>query len=779
MKNFADGILKMTKETEKRRIELKIPLSETVNVLLCFILSQCTLFSSMMPLGFSAYAAFFKSDRWFVYFGAVLLGFIRNAADLKIVAYISAMALSTLFMGFLRLGAKIHHRALCAGISLFCALLCKNILTDFYLYDAFIDFSECVICTLGVYMIDTALPVMLNANDRRYISDVETACVISVFALLIKCFSDFPLLFGLNIAVIAAIALLLIINLEGEIASGAAMGVILGIVSGVGEDSLCAATGAFAFASFCSGLLKRFGKGGVILGFTFANAVMTVFLNGEILPFNIFEVIAASVIFAVVPQKITAYVSSFPAKTVHTSADTTVNHDKLQKVICERLSRLSSSFSSLASSYKNCFENTSMSKQYIIHMLDTASSKICPDCGLKYSCWERGYKASYKAMLDMLEIAENKGKLTIGDIPESFSSKCIKNDAFVNAFNSMFEIYRVEKLWQDRLNESRMLVSGQLKGVAGTINRLCEEFDMCLDVPAEKHLKTALDRENIKADDITFLSGHGSDFSVDITFKNGHCSKKDEQKILDVLNNVTDTKTYLAKSGYYDNSYVITIKPCCAYAISTGSAAIERSGESVSGDSFMICENIYGETVAAISDGMGTGASASKDSSAATELLKNFLSAGIEVDTSLELINSSLLLRSSGENFATMDVCTVNLSDGIVNFSKSGAAPSYIKNEYGISKIESSSLPFGVLNDEEIKTEIFSLENSAVILMVSDGVSDVFGSDEEDGIIKKLESMETVNPQIIASVILNTALELSGGKADDDMTVLAISVWKN
>ena len=78
-----------------------------------------------------------------------------------------------------------------------------------------------------------------------------------------------------------------------------------------------------------------------------------------------------------------------------------------------------------------------------------------------------------------------------------------------------------------------------------------------------------------------------------------------------------------------------------------------------------------------------------------------------------------------------------------------------------------------------MKTEIFSLENSAVILMVSDGVSDVFGSDEEDGIIKKLESMETVNPQIIASVILNTALELSGGKADDDMTVVAMSVWKN
>jgi len=125
-------------------------------------------------------------------------------------------------------------------------------------------------------------------------------------------------------------------------------------------------------------------------------------------------------------------------------------------------------------------------------------------------------------------------------------------------------------------------------------------------------------------------------------------------------------------------------------------------------------------------------------------------------------------------------VCTVNLSSGIVNFSKSGAAPSYIKNEYGISKIESSSLPFGILKEEsEVKNEMFPLENSAVILMVSDGVSDVFSTDEEDGIIKKLENTETVNPQIIASLILNTALELSGGKADDDMTVVAISVWKN
>jgi len=781
MTKLTESVLNLSKESaDKRRIELKISITETVNLLLCFIMSQCVVFNGFIPFGFSAYAAFFRSERWFTYFLAALLGLLRSGADFKIVPYVAAMVLTTAFMGFFRSGVKIRMRAIFAGISLFCMLLCKNIITGFYMYDAFLNFLEAALCAAGVYMFDKAMPVMKNGAERRYISDSESVCVISIFALLVKCLSALPPVLGLNVAVTASIVLLLIMNLEGEIAFGAAMGVILGMVSASDAEGFITATGAFAFASMCSGLLKRFGKWGVVLGFTFANSVMSAFSDMEILPFDIYEVVAASVIFALIPQKITEYISSFPAKTVHTSDDASINQEKMQKVICERLKRLSESFAALSSSYSKCFESAVMSKQYIIHMLDNASSKICPDCGLKYSCWERNYKASYKAMFDMLETAEKKGKLSCGDIPEALASKCIKSEGFVNAFNRMFEIYKVEKIWHERLNETRMLVAGQLGGVSGAIGKISDEFDMCLDVPAEKHLKVAMDREGIKADDIAFLCGKSGDFTVDISFQNNRCLKKDEQKIQTVIENVTGSRIYLSNSGYFNNKLVLTYKPCREYRISTGSAAVGRSDEKVSGDSFIICENAHGETVIAISDGMGTGAAASKESLTATELLQNFISAGMEVETSLELINSSLLLRSSGENFATMDVCTVNLSSGIVNFSKSGAAPSYIKNEYGISKIESSSLPFGILKEEsEVKNEMFPLENSAVILMVSDGVSDVFSTDEEDGIIKKLENTETVNPQIIASLILNTALELSGGKADDDMTVVAISVWKN
>lgn len=763
----------------KRGIELKISLSDTVNLLLCFTMAQCGIFSDMMPFGAAAYAAVFSSDRWFVYLAASLLGLIRSRMNLSFIPYLAAMTGATVFMGLLKSASKLRYRALIMSICLFTSLVCADIFTGFYIYDLFTALAESVLCFGGVYVFCTALPVLLAGNERSYLSDIETASVITVFALLIRCMAAIPLIFGINTAVVAAIVLLLAVNTAGEISSGAAMGVILGIVCGGNTESIASATGAFAISSLCSGLMKGYGRLGCILGFIAANAAMTVFLSYELLPFDISEVCIAAIIFILLPPKVVEYVSSFPAKTVHTANDTFVSGDKLQRVICKRLDKLSEAFASLSVSYSSCFESKSMSKQYIIHMLDTASSKICPDCGLKYSCWERGYKASYSAMLDMLKTAEEKGTLSEADIPEAFSLKCKKIPNFIDSFNRMFEIYRVEKLWMQRLNESRILVSSQLKGISRIIGGLSDEFDMCIDIPAEKHLKTALDRIGIKTDDIIVMRGRGTNFTIDIYLGKSRCGKKDEQKINEIINELTHVKTYVSNSYYTENKPVLTFKPLNIYGISTASASACKKSEKISGDSFVICKNAFGETVMAISDGMGTGVSAAGESRTATELLKDFADAGMDAETSLELINSSLLLKSSGESFSTMDVCTVRCTDGVITFSKSGAAPSYVKNEYGISKIEASNLPFGIIEQHpQIKSEIFTVENSAVIVMVSDGVSDVYAADEDE-LIKKLESIETFNPQIIASVILNTAVELSGGKADDDMTVIVASIWKN
>ena len=774
---FADAIFGV--KSGKKGIELSITLNDAVNVILCFIMSGCTVFGGLAPFGAAAYAAAFSRDRWFVYLAAAVLGAVRGGIGLPFLTHVCSMIGATLFMGFTRSGERVFMRALGAAVSLMTFLICANIITGFYLYDAITALIESVICFGSVYMFNSAVPVIINASERSYISDTEIASVICVFALIVRCLADIPLIFGLNPAVICAIVLLLIINLEGELSAGAAMGVILGLVSDTNTDSLSSSVGAFALASFCSGLTKRFGRWGVVLGFTFADAAMTAFFTSDALPFDIFEVIAAAAIFLVLPKRATSYISSFSAKTVHTLSDTDIARDKLSGHIDERLKRLSESFSALAVSYESRFKKNEMSNRYVIRMLDTASSKICPDCGLKYSCWERGYKSSYKSMLNMLKTAEEKGRLQPSDVPSEFSSRCIKINEFILSFNRMYDIYKVEKLWQSRMNDSRMLVSGQLRAIADSIGNISHEFDMCLDIPAEKQLRTALDRADIHVEDITFLKGCGSDFTAELNFGAKRISKKQEQTVNEILLALTGEKTSMVSAEYSGENNIARFKPAKPYNASCGNAAACKHGESVSGDSFLTCTGSRGEKIAAISDGMGTGTQASVESGTAIELLSEFVDSGMDISASLEMITSSLLLCSSGESFATMDVCSVNLSDGIINFFKSGAAPSYIKNEYGVSKIESDSLPMGVTESgESVKNELYTVENSAMVYMVSDGVADIFCG-EKDELPDIIEGVETANPQMAASAILGEALKRSGGKADDDMTVIAVSVWKS
>ena len=129
----------------------------------------------------------------------------------------------------------------------------------------------------------------------------------------------FPLVFGMDISVVLSVVLLLSINLGGDITSASAMGIVLGFVTRGGADSTPASVGAFAFGSLCSGILGRFGKWGVSLGFALANTVLSAFFRDAGTPYDIFEVLTAIAIFSVLPSFVTEYISSLPAKTVHTA----------------------------------------------------------------------------------------------------------------------------------------------------------------------------------------------------------------------------------------------------------------------------------------------------------------------------------------------------------------------------------------------------------------------------------------------------------------------------
>ena len=71
----------------------------------------------------------------------------------------------------------------------------------------------------------------------------------------------------------------------------------------------------------------------------------------------------------------------------------------------------------------------------------------------------------------------------------------------------------------------------------------------------------------------------------------------------------------------------------------------------------------------------------------------------------------------------------------------------------------------------------YYLKSDDVLLFVSDGITSAFSSSGE--LLDELKKIPCFNPQEIADKLLAEVLRRENGKAQDDMTVVAVRLYKN
>ena len=181
-----------------------------------------------------------------------------------------------------------------------------------------------------------------------------------------------------------------------------------------------------------------------------------------------------------------------------------------------------------------------------------------------------------------------------------------------------------------------------------------------------------------------------------------------------------------------------------------------------------------------ISDGMGSGPEAGQESKAAVELVEKFAEAGFSNITSINTVNSIMSLKfSEDEKFSTLDMSSLDLYSGEIDFMKVGAAASYIKHGNKVDIIRSKTLPIGVLDKVDIEVINKKVKNGDLIVMMSDGVID---SCERDGyrgdwIKEFLEDCTETNPKEVLEEIMNLIRKLCNGKPKDDITLIVSKVY--
>ena len=208
---------------------------------------------------------------------------------------------------------------------------------------------------------------------------------------------------------------------------------------------------------------------------------------------------------------------------------------------------------------------------------------------------------------------------------------------------------------------------------------------------------------------------------------------------------------------------------CESFSIGIGSAECPGKEGEQTGDAACVRE-LEGLSLAAISDGMGTGEAARRESEQTVNMVADLVCCGVDIDSAAELVNRLLLLREGGESYATLDAMLFDRTRGSIVAAKHGAPASYVVRHGKLSALSAEALPVGIV--EEARTAVFSLKlkRGDVVIMMSDGVSDALG-EELYGALRR--TAEKSDPKAAALELIECARSMGGG---DDMTAIVARV---
>lgn len=346
------------------------------------------------------------------------------------------------------------------------------------------------------------------------------------------------------------------------------------------------------------------------------------------------------------------------------------------------------------------------------------------------------------------------------------------------------ETDRRDYIWQKRLNENKGMMVEHLEEMAKIMTQLAEEERRCVPMGERrfKQISHALREVDVQLKNLYLIENEVGRIEVSLTMrsvKKNNLSSEELGDLLSVLLNMRLTSAqdnaFFIGGDWQTFYYMEEAK----YHVLTGVAKAVKETEKISGDNYAFFETDTGNLTAILSDGMGSGDKACKDSTMVVELMQKFLEAGFQMEMAIQMINSALLTGGENSNMSTLDLCSMDLYSGECRFVKVGSASSYIKRQHLVDRISSGNLPLGIFQKPDMEAVGRTLMDGDYIVMVSDGVLDALSQGiGEDMLSELIGSSNLENPGEMANAILNFCIHQCRGHIRDDITVLVIGIWK-
>jgi len=395
---------------------------------------------------------------------------------------------------------------------------------------------------------------------------------------------------------------------------------------------------------------------------------------------------------------------------------------------------------------------------------------LCSECQHKNSCYKGLGADAIASVHKLIEIGLKKGKVNILDLPSSISQKCGIVNLLIGKINQLVAQYQQYDDMLSGVNDVRFLLAEQMGAVSRLLLDLGDDLDKNIEFDNSLHNKilNTLLANNVVCSEVLVFAEKKSDISIVIIVKGENAYNPIIEKVISKIINIPMEVIEIEPTELNDY-YSVKLMRSCERDIVFGISNVTKTGSASSGDSHSLIRLGNNKYLLALCDGMGSGENAHKMSALTIGLIENFYKAGFDDEYILNSINN-FLRADNQEDFSTIDLCVIDLTKEILDFIKLGATYGVIKRENKVEKVESGTLPIGVLGQVSPNVSHFAVSNKDMIIMVTDGITDAF--EEYENFAEFVNSITSINPQVVAQSILDEAILRNGSIAKDDMTVL-------
>ena len=744
--------------------------------LLCGLLvSRGTLLGTLAPFG-ASYAAAVPKKYLFSSLVGTAFGYIllKPTDSFRYIAVIVAIGALRWLMGDIE---KVSKSRLFAPLAAFLPTLATGIALLFASTSTLSSFADCfieaVLSGAAAYFISVSVQL---ADEKRGLSAYtrqETASLVMTGCVLILAFGSITFE-NISLGRIIAITAVLLCARYGGVNGGAVCGIATGAVFSIASRAQGFVCGGFAFGGLMAGMFAPVGKLGCAIAFLISNGIMSLaFGQNTQLAAVLIESLIGSVVFMVLPKEVGNIISPVFSNEKNSSLGETLRKNIVMRLdfASKAIYNVRNDVNSVSDKLKDLY-----SPSFSV-VCENVEKEVCNNCGLKTYCYEHRQGVTRDDFFRLEELLEAQGRISESDVEDAFVKNCCKKGEIARSMNLNYREYLSAIEAQRRVSDVRGVVAGQFSGVSDILSDLSDEFKntMRCDLDSSERIISALSALGAIPVECICLVSDGGRMSVELELSSKGDSKLSKGTIMREVSKCCGRRFDLPTVTCEGDRIRAALCEMPVYDVEIGSDQHIANNGRLCGDCLDYFNDGFGKTYALVCDGMGTGGRAAVDGNMAVSVMGRLLRSGLSADSSLQIVNSALMVKSEDESLSTLDLTGVDLYTGKVTLKKAGAPATFVRKNGRVMVREMPSLPVGILNGVKFSSDTVNLSSGDMVVMVSDGVI----TGDEKWLEKLIRSWNEGSTQELARAVVDEAIKRRGDSPDDDITALAIRITDN